>query len=204
MVLKETNKYTKGKTFVYFVRHGDRELHPKGGLWHPGPSLSKKGVSQAKAVAKKFAKIRDEIDIIYTSTMARAKETSDYIGKAVGKKPIIIHEFSEIDKLPLKWGRLNPVFWKRYFQVKRAEKILDNILERNKGKVILLVTHGGINKMLIFGKLGISPEKGNKFEYHNCNISLVRFAGKKLDYIHCINAGEVLKPAKPKSPEDPK
>jgi len=204
MVLKKTNKYTEGKTFVYFIRHGDRKLHPNGGLWHPGPRLSKKGISQAKSAAKKFSKIKDEIDLIYTSNMARAKETAEEIGKKINKKPIVIPEFSEIGKTPLGFTRLKPSFWKNYFKVMKAQKILDKILEKNQGKVILIVAHGGMNKMMIFGRIGLSPEKSNRFEYHNCNISLVRFDKKKLDYIHCFNTKEVLKPGMPKSLKDKK
>jgi len=203
-VLKKTNKYTEGKTFVYFVRHGDREFHPDGGLWHPGPKLSKKGIKQAKSVAKKFSKIKDEIDVLYSSTMARAKETANEISKTINKKPIIIHEFSELEKVDGRLKVLNVKFWKEYFKFKKAEKVFNDILRKHKGKLIIIVAHAGMNKLLIGRKLGLSLKQCNKFDYHNCNISLVRFNGRKLDYVHCFNAGEIIKPVDPKSLRDKK
>lgn len=50
-MLKNPNKYEKGKTIVYFVRHGER-IHmpnsPESGLLIPGPGLTAKGRKHSK------------------------------------------------------------------------------------------------------------------------------------------------------------
>ena len=58
-MLKNLNEYEKGRTIVYFVRHGER-IHipnsPNSGLLIPGPGLTSKGKKQAIEVAKELYK----------------------------------------------------------------------------------------------------------------------------------------------------
>jgi hypothetical protein len=49
-----------------------------------------------------------------------------------------------------------------------------------------------VNKGLIGKKLGLSNSQIRKLDYHNCHISLVRFKGTKLDYIHYFNSKELV------------
>jgi len=191
MVLKNPNEYQKGKTMVYFVRHGDRIHIPRT----PSPhdfSLSEKGKKQAKEVAKKFTKIKKEIDVLYTSPMKRAYETAVEIGKKIKKKPIIIPNFEEVNKILEHPKILNKEYWKARKEFRNKQRIFDRILKKNKEKVIVLVAHGRLNRMLIGRKLGLSHKKSNIFDAHNCHITLVRFKGKNLDYIHCVNSKELV------------
>ncbi len=191
MVLKNPNKYQIGKTTVYFVRHGDRIKIPGEKDPHDF-SLSPKGIKQAKAVAKKFVKIKDEIDFLYTSPMKRAYETAVEIGKKISKKPIIIPGFEEVHKNLEHPLIFNLAYWKSRREFRKKEKIFDRLLEKHREKVIVLVAHGRLNRMLIGRKLGLSHKKSNVFDAHNCHISLVRFRGKKLDFIHCMNSSDLV------------
>jgi len=191
MVLKNPNEYLKGKTTVYFVRHGER-IHIPNSLYPHDFSLTPKGIKQAKEVAKKFAKIKDEIDVIYTSPMKRAYETAVEIGKKINKKPIIIPHFEEINKIIEHPNFFSLNYWKARKEFRNKQKIFDRILEKNKEKVIVLVAHGRLNRMIIGRKIGLSHKKSNIFDAHNCHITLVRFKGKKLDYIHCVNSKDLV------------
>ena len=71
-------------------------------------------------------------------------------------------------------------------------KVFDKILKDNEGKVILIVAHGNVIKGLIGKKMRLSHSQIGKFDYHNCHISLVRFKGTKLDYIHYFNSKELV------------
>jgi len=191
MVIKKPNKYQKGKTTVYFVRHGDRINIPGTPAPHDF-GLSAKGKKQAKEVAKKFIKIKDEIDFLYTSPMKRAYETAVEIGKTINKKPIIIPHFEEVSKI-LEYPRLfSKDYWNARREFRNKQRIFDRILGKNKEKVIVLVAHGRLNRMLIGRKLGLSHKKSNIFDSHNCHVTLVRFKGKKLDYIHCVNSRDLV------------
>jgi len=191
MGLKKPTPDQIGKTIVYFVRHGDRLHIPNTPPPHDF-SLSELGKRQAKEVAMKFAKIKDEIDFLYTSPMKRARETAEEISKSIGKKAVIVRSFYEINKELARDKKFTYNYWKSYFQVRAAMKDLDKILLKNIGKVIIIVAHGGLIRTLIGQKLGLSIRKSNMFDYNNCHISLVRFKGKKLDYIHYFNSKELV------------
>ena len=195
MVLKNLNKYSEGKTIVYFIRHGDRVHIPNNddmGLITGGPGLSSLGKKQAKEVAKKFSKIRKEIDKIYSSDMNRAIETAEIIGKEIGKKPIITKGIAEFNKIVWDNRIYHYKFWKHYLKHKFSIKVFDKILNENKGKVILIIAHGNIIKGIIGKKMKFNHSQISKFDYHNCHISLVRFKGTKLDYIHYFNSKELV------------
>lgn len=194
MVLKNPTKYEKGKTIVFFVRHGDR-IHIPGSLPPHNFSLSKKGISQAKVVANKFSKIKGEIDSIYSSDMKRAKETAEIIAKKINKKVKIIPEFSEIEnhleRITLR-RFLDKNYWVEYFKFNDSLKKLESVLEKEKGKVIIIVGHGRIMRAWIFGKLGLTMYKRHMFEYGNCHISKVRFKGEKLNFVNYFNSKELI------------
>jgi len=192
MVLKNPDKYHLGKTIIYFVRHGDR-IHIPGTPEPHDFGLSAKGKKQARDVAKKFAGIKGEIDILYTSPMKRAYETALEIGKKIGEKPVIIKGFEEMNIIIENPKLFSAKYWKARSEFKKKQKIFDKILEKNKGKVIVLVAHGRLNRMLIGRKLGLSHKNSNVFDAHNCHITLVRFKGKKLDYIHCVNSPDLIR-----------
>jgi len=192
MVIKNPNEYQKGKTTVYFVRHGDRIHIPNTPEPHDF-GLSERGIKQAKEVAKKFVKIKGEIDFIFTSPMKRAYETAVEIGKKINKKPIIIPHFEEVDKILERHNFFNLNYWKSMKEFRKKEKIFNKILEKNKEKVIVLVGHGRLNRMLIGRKLGLSHKKSNIFDAHNCHITLARFKGKNLDFIHCVNSKDLVR-----------
>ena len=195
MVLKNPNKYQIGKTIVYFVRHGSRLSYPDANGHESEPhdfGLSAKGKKQAKEVAKKIAKIKDEIDVLYTSPMKRAYETSVEIGRKIGKKPIVIKGFEEINKILEKPRIFSRAYWKARREFRKKQKIFDKILDKNKEKVIVIVSHGRLNRTLIGKKLGLSHRACNLFDTYNCHITLARFKGRKLNFIHCVNSRDLV------------
>ena len=196
MVLKNPNNYHKGKTMVYLIRHGDRLFIPRGKkdkYCVPDSGLSAKGKRQAKAVAKQFAKVKDEIDVFISSNMGRALETAEEVGKAIKKKPKIYKELAEHNNIVWSWKIHKLGFWNHYFKHRLTLKIFDKILEQNKGKVIVIVAHGNVIKGIIGKKLGLSRKKIGLLDMHNCHISLLRFVGKKLEYVPYINSKVRLK-----------
>ncbi len=186
-MLKHPTKSQMGKTMVYFVRHGDRASH-NGMPQHPGPGLSILGKKQAKIVAKQFARMKEEIDILYTSDMTRALETAYEIGKAIHKKPRVEHNLREIDPILEKRDYSQLHYWKKYFEFSAAKRIFDHILHTHRGKVIVIVAHGRLIRSLVGWKFGLSLWKSNAFDHHNCHVTLIRFKGNKLDYIHYFNS----------------
>lgn len=182
--------YEEGKTIVYFVRHGDR-LETTDNSRIPGPGLSVLGHSQSKDVAKKFLKLKGNVDLVYSSTMKRAQETAKYIGEAIGKKPLFYEDLSEFNKFVWAGKYYHPNFWKHYTRYRKARILFNKLLRENVGKTIIIVAHGNVIKGLIGKKLGISLEKRGLFEYTNCAVSKLRFSGTKIDYVYYYNASHV-------------
>ena len=171
---------------VYFARHGQTEYNEKY-LYQPEDSnLSDLGIKQAEILTKRFSKI--PIDIIYSSSLKRARQTTEIINKIIRKKVVYVDLLKErkspselIDKKAdgpeaLKIHKIlnshhgdytwhnsdeeNYIEFKK--RIKKALKLISNL----KGKNILVVSHGNAIKMLIllmaFGD-DITPELFYKF-----------------------------------------
>jgi broad specificity phosphatase PhoE len=186
MVLKNPSQYNLGKTIVYFIRHGER-IHISGEKEPHDFSLTKKGISQANRVAKELYKIKKEIDFLYSSPMKRAKETAKIISKKIQKTPIILEGFEEVSNTLHTPKYLSLKYWKEFQKFKKKEKTFNKILEDNKGKVIVIVSHGTLSRMLIERKLHLPLKKINLIHTENCHIHCIRFNKKEIDRIYCLN-----------------
>jgi broad specificity phosphatase PhoE len=187
---KKREDYEIGKTIIYFVRHGDR-LETTDNSRIPGPGLSVKGHAQAKAIAKKFVKLKGQADVVYTSTMKRAQETAGYISKIVDKKVISVEEFCEFNKFLWKGKYYHPKFWKHYFRYRNAQKKFAEILSKHEGKTIIIIIHGNVIKGIIGKYVGVPFLTRGSMGYDNCSVSKIRFSGKKFDYLYYYNASHV-------------
>lgn len=185
-MIQNPKDYEEGKTYVYIVRHGDRQTGttlPK----HPGAGLSEKGKKEAKFVAKEFKKVKSEIDLIYTSTMTRAIETAEEIAKIIGKKPKQIHHLSEFNTLLFKGPKRKKEYWKHYLKYRKAIKVFNKILVKNKGKVLVFAIHGNVIRGILGSKLKFTKRKMLLISTDNCSISKCRFNGTKIEKIICLN-----------------
>jgi broad specificity phosphatase PhoE len=189
-MLKNPSEYEKGRTIVYFVRHGER-IHipnaPESGIIIPGPGLNLKGKKQAKRIAKELSKMKPEIDILYCSEMTRAIETAEEISKTIGKKPIIVKDIAEFTIAAWKKQFYKKEFWENYFKQRKAIKAFNKILDKDKEKVIVIVAHGNVIKTLVFRKMGLSLKNTGRFHQANCYVSIARYIGRKLDHVCCFN-----------------
>lgn len=70
---------------VYFVRHGESEANKNNFHHTPEVPLSELGLQQAHNAAKRFKNIK--IDLIYSSSLMRARQTAEIINKKI-KAPI--------------------------------------------------------------------------------------------------------------------
>ena len=155
---------------VYFVRHGETKYNVLQAHQPEDAELSELGIKQAEILAKRFSKI--PIDIIYSSPMKRARQTAEIINRYL-KKEIIYSDFLKERKGPSEFiGKrtdsaevleINKIrnlheddpLWhysdeENFIEYKeRVEKFL-NLLSKVKKENILVVTHGGPIKMMVF------------------------------------------------------
>ncbi len=109
---------------IYFVRHGESELNATRTHQNAHTKLSARGHEQARAVAKRFARI--PLDVVITSDFTRAHETAQTIVAATGHKLITNELFREL-KRPSEIGGM---LWDSHEAIKIKQDI-DAQLEKD-------------------------------------------------------------------------
>ena len=158
-------------TTIYLTRHGKTLWNLEKRLQGTSNSeLTEEGVEQAKALRDRIEEL--DIDVIYTSPIKRAYETAQILrgGKNIniiaedGLKEINFGEYegrTEEELLSIGRGHEISKIFSGEMDVRapdgetlrelynRISKVLDDILEIEKGKNILIVTHGATLKAIV-------------------------------------------------------
>ncbi len=188
---------------VYLVRHG-QSLGNEGGVFQPADTpLSSLGKKQAKTLAGRFKGIL--FDVIYTSPLARARQTSEIISKEVGR-PIEVWEDIQETRNPKevvalsrsspKAKRIKRLIRQNYHKGdwrysdeetfnelnERGKKIITHLLKHHRGQNVLVVSHAGMIKMILARMIfenSLTPEIYWNFKYHlwskNTGISVCEY-----------------------------
>lgn len=176
---------------LYVLRHGETEFNKQNR--YAGTTdvkLNENGINQARNIAKSLQKI--SIDIIISSSKKRALKTAQIINEYMDKHIEVSDYFVERNigvfegltrqevenKYPRLWNR-NILHEKdstehegeSVNQVKhRVKKGLKIILEKHRGKNILLVTHGYVSR-IIYGLMNdVSDDVLNQYLLGNCEV----------------------------------
>lgn len=183
---------------IYLIRHGESEINVGSTFMDDDPPpLTAKGVEQADAVAERCARLT--IDTIIASTMVRAQQTAEIIGKRIGKPVELSGEFVERRKPSSLTGRSkNDVAGMAALEMleetyrtdtpefrairERAGRAL-SLLENRPGRNILVVTHGFFMRTLfayILFDMKLTPDEFGKVtraipSTANTHISVFRF-----------------------------
>lgn len=154
---------------IYFVRHGQTEFNANNTYQPLDSELTAKGLEQAEFVAERFKDM--PIDIILSSHLKRAVQTSEIINKRHNKEVIHVEDLRECTRPSILIGKsrsdpealeilhemdahTDDEVWhyddeENFADVKsRAIAILQSISERNEDH-ILVVTHGEFLRLLI-------------------------------------------------------
>lgn len=153
---------------IYLVRHGETEWNEKGLIQgHTDIPLNKKGVKQAKDIAKKLRTVN--FTSVFSSDLLRAKKTAEiialekkitikttvalrerYFGRYEGKHFDFLHK-EEVRKLLTTYKELAKKSHPDVETVETDEELLARFIPFIReisvgypGKKILFVTHGGI------------------------------------------------------------
>ena len=182
------------KTRILAVRHGETEWN-KAGIQqgHLNSNLTDAGISQAKALAEGLKAY--EIDAFYCSDLGRAVETAEEISRVIGKRFIKEERLKErnlgsmqglskkefADKYPEEWKKFQsgdseyrlPGGESSKDRYVRAIECVEDLVERNKGKTILIVSHGGIVMSLFYRALRIPLHNKRAFSLYNGSINVL-------------------------------
>lgn len=135
-------------TTLLLVRHGETDWNAEGRLQgHTDTLLNDYGRRQAAALAEDLA--GDGIDVVYSSDLARARETAEIVAGHLGL-PVVL-EPGLREKNWGSWEGLTPMERDATEYVgesnadhrERTLRALRAIAERHPGRRVLVVTHGG-------------------------------------------------------------
>jgi broad specificity phosphatase PhoE len=179
-------------TTFYLVRHGESEGNAARIFTGQRDSpLTARGREQAEAVAEELAKVK--FDRIVSSDLSRTRDTAEVIARRQGIPVEIIPELREINVgdrtgTPFDEARGLPNWSDDGFVAWPGGETLEQVLARtlgaiqrltreSPGKTILVVGHGGVNRILVSHFLGILP-KLDRSPATNTNISVVHTDGR--------------------------
>lgn len=165
---------------VFLVRHAEPEV--VGGkrcyLGYSNPCLTPEGIRQSEGLS---CKLSDHcIQAVYSSDLARAEQTAEYIAN---KRGIIIKKVPEIREINMgKWDGMSFDMVRSLFPVEYDERGRDianyrppegesffdlskrvipafmNILENSTGNIVI-VSHAGVNRVIICYLSGLPLDK---------------------------------------------
>jgi len=154
---------------IIFVRHG--KTTEKGSNW-----LIKRGRMQVRELAKKLKRFK--IDKIYSSDLARTKQTAKIISNEL-KLPVTLT--SALREHRGKILRENKKSWtkKEKEQFNELKSFLKEISKKpNRNETVLLIDHGNTNRLIIAHFLKMSTKKLLFFRQKNSCINMIYWMDK--------------------------
>ncbi len=180
---------------IFLVRHGETTWNREGRLQGQVNEieLTKKGIQQAEEISNELRQI--DFDVILSSPFNRTIKTTDIINKTKKNRVIINDElkergYGELEGEYVKNGNYNikqmwdiDNIYNLYgvepidVFIKRIHRFLDNIINDNKYKKVLLVSHSGVSIATKVYFEGIPEDKDLlKLEIGNCEV--IKFESK--------------------------
>jgi broad specificity phosphatase PhoE len=159
----------KKRLNIFLVRHGEKD--------ESGEKLTSRGRAQAKHLAKRMKKL--EIDKIYSSDIARCKETAEIINKKLNLQIHLEKLLREVK------GEVkeNPSKFKKEINI---IKKFHQKISKEKGN-ILVVSSGIVNRILIAFFLDIDPSKANFIQIPTGLTHIQKSEAKNRFRFICIN-----------------
>jgi probable phosphoglycerate mutase len=161
--------------------------------------LTARGELQLEATARRVSELAQfyGLDAFYVSPLPRARSTADALGGALGRTALTEEDLREFDLGDWEgrsfeelrdqedlWGRwkVDPGFAPPNGESptsfnRRAETVVQRIVQRHPGQVVLVVTHGGVICNVLANWLGKGPADWRNWEGHNCAITVLESLG---------------------------
>ena len=179
---------------LILVRHGETEWNKK--LKFQGNKdipLNQVGKKQANKLAARLA--NEKIDAIYSSDLDRAHQTAQMIAEEHDLEVESYPQLQEIDfgvwegltfeqiqaQYPQQFNaweknpeKNNPAQGENLTDVKnRVFKVIEDILEEQQDKTVLVAAHGGVNRVIISNLLEIPLSKCWRLQQDNTAVNII-------------------------------
>ena len=185
-------------THLYLIRHGEAysNVESEIGGMKGDRGLTERGIAQAQALARRLADGEIAADVLYASTLPRARMTAELVGEAL-KLPINwddeLHELrpGESDGMRVADARAKFEGFSRFlhepftpiapggeswgsFQA-RGSAALERLIVRHHGQTIVVVSHGGIIEVSFLYLLGLGPQARMRAAFHVLNTAITHW-----------------------------
>ncbi|HEY3228507.1 MAG TPA: histidine phosphatase family protein [Roseiflexaceae bacterium] len=185
-------------TNLYLIRHGEAYSNVEsviGGM-HGDRGLTERGIAQVEALARRLATSEMAADVLYASTLPRARMTAELVAEGL-KLPIHwddeLHELrpGESDGMRVEDARARFEGFERFlretftpialggeswgsFQM-RASAALERLILRHEGQTIVVVAHGGIIEISFMYLLELAPQMRGRVAFHIANTAITHW-----------------------------
>jgi len=184
------------RTRIYLIRHG--EVAGAGVPRYNGHSdvaLSERGEEQYHLLRERFADAR--ITACYTSDLSRCRRGGEILGQHLGVEPIADPALRELNIgiwEGMTWAEIQeswPAEWQERladivnYRVTDGENLLDlearimpaieRIIERHRGEDVLVVAHGGANRVILLNAIGAPLSALFNIEQNFCCLNIIDY-----------------------------
>jgi probable phosphoglycerate mutase len=185
-------------TNLYLIRHGEAYSNVEaviGGM-KGDRGLTERGIAQAEALARRLAGGEIAADVLYASTLPRARMTAERVAEAL-KLPINwddeLQELrpGEADGMSIEDARASFDGFERFlretftpvatggeswgaFQM-RASAALERIILRHQDQTIVVVSHGGVIEVSFLFLLELGPQMRSRVSFHVANTAMTHW-----------------------------
>jgi alpha-ribazole phosphatase len=197
-----------GKTRIYLIRHGDVEGDgTRRYNGHADVPLSKRGVVQYHQLKERLAD--KGISACYTSDLSRCVVGAEIIGSHLGLKPVRERNLRELDIgiwEGKSWAELQAIYPQEWqarlddivnYQVPQGESLTDlhnriipvigDIVGRHRGEDLLVVAHGGANRVILLNAIGAPLSALFNIEQDYCCLNIIDFYADGRTVVKLLN-----------------
>ena len=192
---------------LILVRHGETKENIQSIMQgHLPGHLTKKGVMQAKKLARRFSK--NHFDIIYSSDLLRCKDTLKEIRKYhpkthvryakelrersfgvwEGRPQEVINE--HLKRRGIVWRDWKPSGGEASVQMtNRVKRFYKKILKKHPDDTVLWITHGGVIYKVLYRILRETYDENEKPQTMNTAVSIIELdteGNHKLHLVNCV------------------
>lgn len=181
-------------TRLYLIRHGETDYNRQERIQGQSDiALNERGREQARAIAERLS--GEAIDIIYTSDLSRAIETAEIItdrtGAEIVAEPALRetnygewegktrHELLQLYPREVEFHRRDafnyapPSGEPRKELMERVVECLEDVVRKEKGKRVAVVTHTGPCYIFVHYVLGVAVKARSPFRIENGSITII-------------------------------
>jgi broad specificity phosphatase PhoE len=185
--------------YLLLIRHGETAWNLEGRIQgRLDPPLNSRGIDQSEKLAERLM-LEEQIDVLYSSPLARARRTADIIGSKCERVPVLDNRLversagkvegmtlaevkehfpdvfiawrEEKGRVPLPGGE-DPLQFQR-----RVAAFLESLHARHEDQRIAVVTHGGTLGMLLATLIQLDIQDRFPFRFDNaslCKVEMTR------------------------------